>query len=75
MKIKFSLILVILSIFLIACQAGMDNRTVYESHDADHKDNKVESYETDDHDDEKTEDHDGHDHDGHDHDDGEHDHA
>ena len=77
MKIKFSLILVILSIFLIACQAGMDNRTVYESHDADHKDNKVESYETDDHDDEKTEDHDGHDHDdekdedkdGNDHDD------
>ena len=77
MKIKFSLILVILSIFLIACQAGMDNRTVYESHDADHKDNKIESYETDDHDDEKDEDHDGHDHDdekdedhdGHDHDD------
>jgi len=63
MKIKFSLILVILSIFLIACQAGMDNRTVYESHDADHKDNKIESYETDDHDDEKSEDHDGHDHD------------
>ena len=63
MKIKFSLILVILSIFLIACQAGMDNRTVYESHDADHKDNKIESYETDDHDDEKDEDHDGHDHD------------
>ena len=77
MKIKFSLILVILSIFLIACQAGMDNRTVYESHDADHKDNKIESYETDDHDDEKDEDHYGHDHDdekdedhdGHDHDD------
>ena len=74
MKIKFSLILVILSIFLIACQAGMDNRTVYESHDADHKDNKVESYETDDHDDEN---HYGHDHDdekdedkdGNDHDD------
>ena len=63
MKIKFSLILVILSIFLIACQAGMDNRTVYESHDADHKDNKIESYETDDHDDEKSDDHDGHDHD------------
>ena len=63
MKIKFSLILVILSIFLIACQAGMDNRTVYESHDADHKDNKNESYETDDHDDEKSDDHDGHDHD------------
>ncbi|MBS17480.1 MAG: hypothetical protein CL738_04680 [Chloroflexi bacterium] len=58
MKIKFSLILVILSIFLIACQAGMDNRTVYESHDADHHDNKVESYETDDHDDEKDGDHD-----------------
>tara|TARA_B100001123_G_scaffold440099_1_gene578315 strand:+ start:6625 stop:7929 length:1305 start_codon:yes stop_codon:yes gene_type:complete len=63
MKIKFSLILVILSIFLIACQAGMDNRTVYESHDADHKDNKNESYEIDDHDDEKSDDHDGHDHD------------
>ena len=63
MKIKFSLILVILSIFLIACQAGMDNRTVYESHDADHKENKNESYETDDHDDEKSDDHDGHDHD------------
>ena len=77
MKIKFSLILVILSIFLIACQAGMDNRTVYESHDADHNDNKVESYQTDDHDDEKDEDHDAHDHDdekdedhdAHDHDD------
>ena len=77
MRIKFSLILVILSIFLIACQAGMDNRTVYESHDADHNDNKVESYQTDDHDDEKDEDHDPHDHDdekdedhdAHDHDD------
>ncbi len=63
MKIKFSLVLVILSMFLIACQAGMDNRTVYESHDADHHDNKVESYEADDHDDEKDGDHEGHDHD------------
>ena len=63
MKIKFSLVLVIMSMFLIACQAGMDNRTVYESHDADHHDNKVESYETDDHDDEKDGDHEGHDHD------------
>ena len=77
MKIKFSLVLVILSMFLIACQAGMDNRTVYESHDVDHHDNKVESYEADDHDDEKDGDHEGHDHDdekdgdheGHDHDD------
>ena len=62
MKIKFSLILVILSIFLIACQAGMDNRTVYESHDADHNDNKVESYQTNDHDDEKDEDQEDSDH-------------
>ena len=63
MKVKFSLFLAILSIFLIACQAGMDNRTVYETHDSDHQDNKVESYESEDHDDEKDEDHEGHDHD------------
>ena len=71
MKVKFSLFLAILSIFLIACQAGMDNRTVYETHDSDHQDNKVESYESEDHDDEKDEDHEGHDHDekGEDHDD------
>ncbi|MBL07234.1 MAG: hypothetical protein CL773_05225 [Chloroflexi bacterium] len=56
MKVKFSLFLAILSIFLIACQAGMDNRTVYETHDSDHQDNKVESYESEDHDDEKDED-------------------
>ena len=62
MKVKFSLFLAILSIFLIACQAGMDNRTVYETHDSDHQDNKVESYESEDHDDEKDEDHEGHDH-------------
>ena len=83
--LKFAFISMFLFVFALACQAGQDNRTVYESDTSDGysqslPDEDKEDHEAHDHDEDK-EDHEAHDHDedkedheGHDHDEDKEDH-